>query len=352
MLSSDDGGFDPREFTKIKGSSGAWELTTKDPVTVGLRVKTMERVAPSSLARARKARGPRLAEPFRPSWQPYIYHPKTTTARVEPPTLTRKGGASVRPHTVFNRDDRELLFPDGYPWHCIGKVLVTARDGTKTVGTGTLVGARTVLCSGHMMKWGNTSQIQFIPGRFNSQVMPSIERAAGGRARSSFVTEVFGYNVPGRAAWDIAVLRLAEPLGEWLGTLGARPYDDDWEDDPRWTLVGYPGQWGYRTVIEPFLGLPVVIPFNEGDVPTRQFGISVEDDDSDGNALELEHRADTSEGNSGGPLFGHWPKGPYVIGVHSGQLIGDNTFGTSMINVAAGGNAMVDLVQWARATWV
>jgi hypothetical protein len=37
--------------------------------------------------------------------------------------------------------------------------------------------------------------------------------------------------------------------------------------------------------------------------------LSVEDDDADGDALELEHHGDSSDGNSGGPLFGYWPQG-------------------------------------------
>ena len=66
------------------------------------------------------------------------------------------------------------------------------------------------------------------------------------------------------------------------------------------------------------------------------------DDDPDGSFAEIEHMGDASDGNSGGPLFGTWPEGPYVIGVHSGgeyrtiwtpfgDIVAENN------NVAAGG---------------
>jgi hypothetical protein len=89
-----------------------------------------------------------------------------------------------------------------------------------------------------------------------------------------------------------------------------------------------------------------------GEYPTRQFGISVEDDDSDGDALEIEHHGDSTKGNSGGPLFGEWPKGPYVIGVESGGQTAE-VLGVTVEsnNVAAGCNATVALVKWARANW-
>ena len=152
-------------------------------------------------------------------------------------------------------------------------------------------------------------------------------------------TEIQGYTVGReRQAWDIAVIRLQETLGDMLGYFGARAYDDDWEDETRWTLVGYPDLTSVTTVNGQITGYN-----NSGNMPTRQFGISVEDDDSDGSALELEHHADATQGNSGGPLFGTWDDGPFVVGVHSGNDGSDN--------IAAGGPPMRDLVKWARANW-
>ncbi|HEX8635238.1 MAG TPA: trypsin-like serine protease [Pyrinomonadaceae bacterium] len=353
VLSSDDRDFDPRKyFTRSKGSSGTWELSTSKTVRDWPCVETMERVKPGSLKRA--ARGAGIIEAYRPPWQPYIYHPKTMSAHVEPQTLKRKSGAKVRPHAVFNLDDRDIYLPQGYPWRCIGSVFRNFGSGWQPSGTGTLVGSRTVLCSGHMIPWGQPGVgIQFVPGYYSTA---NVSRAVGGKRFPSFVTDVRGYDAGARAGWDIAVMRLADPFGDGLGTFGARTYNDDWEDEPRWTLVGYPSEFGTQVITSPFQPTVITSIPNNGNFPTRQFGISVEDDDSDGDALELEHHGDSSPGNSGGPLFGHWPDGTaYVIGVESGAEIPPDLgffFGARMTNIAAGGHAMIDLIRWARETWV
>ncbi|HEY6366502.1 MAG TPA: serine protease, partial [Candidatus Binatia bacterium] len=119
-------------------------------------------------------------------------------------------------------------------------------------------------------------------------------------------------------------------------------YDSDWEDESRWSLIGYPGY---------------AADFNsDGAWPTVENGIRVVDDDPDGSFAEIEHMGDASDGNSGGPLFGTWPEGPYIIGVHSsseyrtiwtplGDIVAENN------NVAAGGSGMVDMIRNALADW-
>ena len=85
-------------------------------------------------------------------------------------------------------------------------------------------------------------------------------------------------------------------------------------------------------------------------------GIRVVDDDPDGSFAEIEHMGDARDGNSGGPLFGTWPEGPYIIGVHSGDeykyiptpfgdIVAENN------NVAAGGSGMVNMIRKALADW-
>ena len=342
VLSSADEDFDPRgHWKKVDGSKGAWELTSEAPVSHGLFVERAERVETGSLRR-----GTGEIAPFRPAWQPLIFHPRQAYAEVGQRIMRRKNGAKVQPDTVFNRDDREMFYPTGYPWHCIGRVFVTTSVGPPTTGTGTLVGTRTVLTSEHMIPWGAPGlTVRFVPGYFAGTAANSVQ-AYGAAAVQSWVTDVWGYvnaKQDGSPGLDVAVLRLAEPLGAWLGTFGATAYDDEWEDETWWTLVGYPGQVGV-TITGTFPGVLTSFP-NNSLMPTRQFGISVEDDDADGDGLEIEHRADTTPGNSGGPLFGFFADRPYIIGIHSG---GDESLD---FNIAAGGNAMLNLIRWARATW-
>lgn len=242
VLWSDDPQFDPRKsFKKLDGYPSAWNLSVDRSVREGLPLQAVPAFKPGSLKWP--DRGPRVVEGFRPPWQPHVYHPNTLVACPRPRLLTRKNGAKVRPHIVYNHDDRATFFPTGYPWHCIGRVFVSARDanGSRSVsGTATLVGSRTILTSAHLIPWdllGPNVSVKFVPGYFTG-------RSVVGPGVQSMGTHVTGYAGGGQQlqAWDLAVIRLADPLGDLLGTMGARTYDDDWEDDPRWTLVGYPGE--------------------------------------------------------------------------------------------------------------
>lgn len=341
FIHSDDPDFDPRTcFSRVKGSKGSWEFSTTEPMVSGLPVETTGRVKPGSFRQGRQRDA--VLKAYRPPWQPYVMHPKSVSVDLSPPMLKRKSGEKVRPDGVFNNDDREFFYPQGYPWHCIGRIFVSSQNTALKTGTATLVGRRTVLTSSHMIPWGAPGLIVlFVPAHWNwplpwtpftPVIPPPLQLASIG-------TDVWGYQQGKRQAYDLALVRLKEPLGDRLGYLGCTVYDDDWEDDTRWTLVGYPGLVGVTAGPAGITGYN-----NNGNMPTRQFGISVEDDDSDANGLELEHRADTTPGNSGGPLFGFWADGPLVIGVHSG--------GNVDTNVAAGGRALWDLVNWGRETWV
>ena len=113
--------------------------------------------------------------------------------------------------------------------------------------------------------------------------------------------------------------------------------NDDWEGGGYWELTGYPGAVA------------------NAQRPSYEAGIAVLDDDSDGDAVELEHHGDATAGDSGGPFFGFWGDGfPYVIGTVSG---GENIsggflgIGNEDNNICAGGKAMVDMINWARNAW-
>jgi hypothetical protein len=122
VISSSRAGFDPRKhFTRVKGQEGAWQLDTDYPVVSGIPVREMKRVEPGSLKVPLRKAG--SVEAFRPSWQPHIYHPKMARYADERAMLRRKSGALVRPHIVFNNDDRAIFWPEGYPWHCVGGCL-------------------------------------------------------------------------------------------------------------------------------------------------------------------------------------------------------------------------------------
>jgi hypothetical protein len=138
------------------------------------------------------------------------------------------------------------------------------------------------------------------------------------------------------AAHDIAVLRLYDSVGSWLGWMGTKVYDSSWQGGQYWTLAGYPGS------------------IAGAERPSYQSGIPVLDNDGDGDAQEIEHHGSATPGDSGGPFFGFWSDGPYAIGTTSGgEAITGTPFGwwNEDNNIEAGGQAMVDLVLWAEANW-
>jgi V8-like Glu-specific endopeptidase len=281
-----------------------------------------------------------LPPPKIPEWADLIYHPKMTAHRPSP-MMRRANGKRVRPLYIFGNDVRQPFFPSGYPWQCIGKVFAWNDPYSfqwSWTGTGVLVSHNTVLTASHVVPWGaDPAMIQFIPAYYNgvSTLGPNIY---------SYVDNAAAYyNEPDpnvdRPAWDFAVLRLIDPLGDSLGWFGGKTYSDSWNDGNYWNLVGYPGD------------------IAGGEQPSWQGGISFHDDDEDGDAMELEtDNGDATPGDSGGPFFAWWEgEGwPSVVGVTSAQE-SEWDFpwitGPENNNVAAAGSPMIDLVLWAQNNW-
>jgi len=318
---------------RISPSGDHWEIELSENAIPGQLAKPAQWVKPASLARGSKASGPLGS--FKPPWASTVYHPKMNPAHHASPLRNRRS-RRIAPQMqgVFGRDDRVTFRPDGYPNHCVGKLFVgNSARGFNSSGTATLVGSRTIITAGHMVPWGAAVwQALFIPGFFDGT-------SVDGPGVRSFVTDAFGYNDP-VSKYDVAVMRLAQPLGDSLGYFGALWYDDALDDHPLWTLIGYPGSVG------------------GGNRPSIQSGIPVLDRDSDGaGAMELEHHGDSTPGDSGGPLWGWWPYsggiGPFIAGVEAGYEEYEVLWWTTdEDNIAAGGNSMLDLIRWARTNWV
>jgi hypothetical protein len=185
--------------------------------------------------------------------------------------------------------------------------------------------------TGHVCPWGSGSwAMQFVPSYWNGSPLL-------GPGAQSWTSDYRGWNTNDTvAAHDIAVLRLYDPIGSWLGWMGTKVYDSGWNGGPYWTLAGYPGA------------------IAGAQRPSYQPGIQVLDTDGDGDAQEIEHHGDATAGDSGGPFFGFWNDGPYAVGTTSGgEAITGGIFGwgNEDNNIEAGGQAMVDLVLWAQANW-
>ncbi|PGD00237.1 trypsin-like serine peptidase [Bacillus toyonensis] len=262
-----------------------------------------------------------VRQPFKPAWQDQIYHPKLAPLS---PDMAVKGREAdrIRAHRLYEPENRTVFRPEGYPWTCIGRIEVFENGVLKRLGTGTLVGHRIVVTSAHLMprdgspgRWA----IRFVPGYFDG--ISTVGKASWTESYRALVSTVTDDNQDR----DLAIMKLYDPLGDALGWMGIKQYNDDWEDRGVWTLVGYPGS------------------LTNGERPTFQSGIPVIDDDPSGDFTEIEHRGDATDGNSGGPLFASFPNGMYMIGVHSGDeyrmagpIVAEDN------NVASGGRGLVN----------
>jgi V8-like Glu-specific endopeptidase len=273
--------------------------------------------------------------PYRPEWQPMPYFPRPSVIPVR--TLVRKRGTRVvltdSGRAYGEYPARQPFRPAGYPWQCIGRLFVwndASQTNWSSYGSASLVGDRTILTAGHMVPWGSRNwKALFVAGYYDGA-------SVAGSGGQSWITDAHGYNPNNSVvAHDMAVMRLADPIGSWLGFMGTKAYEDGWEGGAYWTLVGYP------TAITP-------------ERPSFQSAIHVIDDDEDGDAQELEHHGDDTGGDSGGPFFGMWSDGPYAIGTVSGyEVISGGPFGIGDEdnNIAAGGPALNSIVAYGRTTW-
>jgi V8-like Glu-specific endopeptidase len=308
-------------------------LSLPSSVFVGQAGNTSERVTTKSLA---VAGAETSGQPLKPEWVPMVYHPKLG-AKTRMRLLRNAKGRRIVPLNnqsfIYGPDDRAVFYPAGYPWHCIGKVDVypnATADNPTSWGSGVLIGDRLVLTAGHVPPVNpppGTWKMRFTAGMYNGSPVD-------GPGAVSYVSDFKGY-LGGVSGVDYAVLRLYNPLGTWLGYYGWKTYDSGWNGGDYWWLAGYP------------------FDIAGAASPSYQAGIPVLDDDSDSGGLELEHHGDTASGDSGGPFWGFWDDGPYVVGTTSGHetISGPSWTGGEDNNIAAGGGALSNLLSWARSNW-
>lgn len=268
----------------------------------------------------------------RPSWIDATFAPKMVTTRDQFRPMRRINGRPIKPLYVFGNDDRVSFRDASWPWGLVGKVF-TSSGWTASAA---LIGDRIIATAGHVVPWDdNPWWMRFVPAFYDGTSLH-------GAGVESYVSDVRGYDVNGDVTgYDWAVCRLYEPLGSWLGYFGYNGYDDDWEDEPYWSLIGYPGA------------------IAGGQRPSYQGNVTSFDTDGDSNGgLEIETRGDLTPGNSGGPMFGWWNGDPRLIGVVSGEEEDWNPgiwpwdwADVERGNVIAGGSGFTNLMAWGRTNW-
>lgn len=307
-------------------------LAVSNPNTVlGVVVGAVEPVTPedveselASMPAADDSAG-RQGSSYIPDWTAVSATP-TLAPRLERPPLVRRNGTRVRPEWVIDPDARSPYYPNSYPFSLVGRIFVwwdASSPNWTWWGTGSLLGARTIMTASHVVPWGSSNwKALFVPAYYDGA-------SIHGSWAASWVTNAQGYSNHAQGD-DMAVMRLDVPLGNNLGWFGFRTYNDAWEDQSVWTLPGYP--WDK----------------DSGNRPWLHLNFPIIDDDNDGAGVELEYQADTEGGQSGAPVFAWFNGSPDVVGTHSG---GEDNFGEPRQNVAAGGNALTNLLHWARNNW-
>ena len=319
-----------RARAQAADEGGGYVIELGEDAALGRPGLSGERLDPKIQAKSSAHR----TDGHRPPWVAQAVQPRHAPASASRAPLRRANGKELRPYYgVYGNDDRAVYYPSVYPWRCVGRIFSWTNwaggGGWTWWGSGVLVGPRHVLTAGHVCPWGSASwAMRFVPSYWNGAPLL-------GAGSQSWTSDFRGWN-PGVAAHDMAVLRLYDPIGSWLGWMGTKVYDSSWNNGNYWTLAGYPAAVA------------------SGERPSYQSGIPVLDDDNDGDGKELEHHGDVTGGDSGGPFFGFWNDGPYAVGTTSG---GERIWGTPFgwgdedNNIEAAGKAMVDLVSWARTNW-
>lgn len=223
--------------------------------------------------------------------------------------------------TVFSPDDRRIFRDTHYPWCTVGRV-ETNRGGA----SGVMIGPRHMLTCSHIIDWTAppgfaADWVRFIPAAFDGD--QPFGDAYGVHVYWFVQEDGDGFITGNEGDYDFAVVVLGERLGETTGWMGARGYDDAWDNLDAWSHIGYPGD------------------LNSGQRPSFQGGFRMDGTDAGGQSLL--HLADVFPGQSGGPLFGWWDGdvGPRAVAVQSWQ--------TSSTNGASGGMDLRDLVARARS---
>lgn len=144
---------------------------------------------------------------------------------------------------VIGTDERrQITATANYPWRASTSLLITARDGSRWIGTGWFIGPHTLMTAGHCVfirssdpeRHGWARSIDVMPGR-NGTELPY------GRVTSTVLRSVTGWTESGEQDYDYGSIILPVDLGETTGWFGFGVYDDATLLASVGNIAGYPG---------------------------------------------------------------------------------------------------------------
>lgn len=152
--------------------------------------------------------------------------------------------AEATAEIVIGVDDRvRINNTGGYPWRVHASLLITARDGSRWIGTGWFIGRRTLMTAGHVVfihnpalpaRHGWVRTIQVMPGR-NGNQLPY------GSVTSSNFRSVLGWTRDGNENYDYGAILLPTNLGNRTGWFGFGVFSDRDLLASVGNISGYPG---------------------------------------------------------------------------------------------------------------
>ena len=156
------------------------------------------------------------------------------------------------PESVIGDDGRRRITnTDDYPWRVHASLLITARDGSRWIGTAFFISPRVLATAGHNLFFHGQNQARQGWAR-TIQVMPGRDEAdlPFGSATSSRFFSVRGWtespadNPDAEYDYGVIVLDEDEALGNSTGWIGFASYSDATLRSVTGNLAGYPGDLG------------------------------------------------------------------------------------------------------------
>lgn len=231
------------------------------------------------------------------------------------------------PERILREDNRKRVLDTlAYPFSTICALDITTKAQKTFHGTGALIGARLVLTAGHNVHFkadgGFMHNIVVYPGLNGNRQTPPF----GSVMATRFFT-VQAWTEDQDQQFDIGAVVLPTPLGEQAG----------------WLSVGKFTTGTLRNLATTHAGYPTECPDTAADCPDDASTMWMDDGNVRVEPNRLLYVMDTTEGHSGGPVWGNFPDKPDAF-----QLVGVHNYGFEHENAATRINDAVfaRIVEW------